>query len=263
MQTQAWQKCRYSMYTVRSYVCWLYERGTPTKTECCCMHSSAAREEGGENRHNCEYVTLSRQTSSTRIAKHRSFIKLKFLQNFCSSCKTLADQVARNPRFYCIRHIWRVWKRFHPIRIPGFGKTRWVQSNWRNWEHHSGSCFRTFSVRGFRNFQYVYGFCSLFYGSYGIGVLYGALVVSNAPAGVSYIVCLLQLVAPTHLIYHTYQWGFDRSLKGWNCTARLGVLLRQHKFPFSSVATVLGLLGKPVNSEIRCFGEKSATTVSA
>src|SRR5215467_14015711 len=37
---------------------------------------------------------------STRIAKHRSFIKLKFLQNFCSSCKTLADQVARNPRFY-------------------------------------------------------------------------------------------------------------------------------------------------------------------
>ena len=50
---------------------------------------------------NCEYVILSRQTSSTRIAKHRSFIKLKFLQKFCSSCKTLADQVARNPRFYC------------------------------------------------------------------------------------------------------------------------------------------------------------------
>jgi hypothetical protein len=74
----------------------------PTKTECCCTHSSAAREEGGENWFNCEYVTLSRQTSSTRIAKHRSFIKLKFLQNFCSSCTTLADQVARNPRFYCI-----------------------------------------------------------------------------------------------------------------------------------------------------------------
>jgi hypothetical protein len=50
----------------------------------------------------CEYVTLRKQTSSTRIAKHRSFIKLKFIQNFCSSCKTLADQVARNPRFYCI-----------------------------------------------------------------------------------------------------------------------------------------------------------------
>jgi hypothetical protein len=54
-----------------------------------------------ENRLNFEYVTLIRQTSSTRIAKHRSFIKLKFLQNFCSSCKTLADQVALNPRFYC------------------------------------------------------------------------------------------------------------------------------------------------------------------
>ena len=90
------------MYTVRSYVYSLYERGTPTKTECCCTHSSDAREEGGEKRLNCEYVTLSRQTSSTRIAKHRSFIKLKFLQNFCSSCKTLADQVARNLRFYCI-----------------------------------------------------------------------------------------------------------------------------------------------------------------
>jgi hypothetical protein len=54
-----------------------------------------------QNRLNCEYMTLSRQASSTCIAKHRSFIKLKFLQNFCSSCKTLADQVARNPRFYC------------------------------------------------------------------------------------------------------------------------------------------------------------------
>jgi hypothetical protein len=50
-----------------------------------------------QNRLNCEYVTLSRQTSSTRTAKHRSFIKLKFLKNFCSSCKTLADQVARRP----------------------------------------------------------------------------------------------------------------------------------------------------------------------
>jgi hypothetical protein len=68
-------------------------RATLTKTlsnDCCFW----------ENRLNCEYVTLIRQTSSTRIAKHRSFFKLKFLQNFCSSCKTLADQVARNPRFY-------------------------------------------------------------------------------------------------------------------------------------------------------------------
>jgi hypothetical protein len=62
-----------------------------------------------ENRLNCEYVTLSRQTSSNRIAKHRSFIKLKFLQNFCSSCKTLADQVARNPRFYCTHKTDILW----------------------------------------------------------------------------------------------------------------------------------------------------------
>jgi hypothetical protein len=61
-----------------------------------------------ENRLNCEYVTLSRQTSSTRIAKHRSFIKIKFLQNFCSSCKTLVDQVARNSRFYYILH-WHIY----------------------------------------------------------------------------------------------------------------------------------------------------------
>jgi hypothetical protein len=59
------------------------------------------RREGGENQLNCEYVTLSRQTSSTHIAKHCSFIKSKFLQNFCSSCKTLANQVTRNPRFNC------------------------------------------------------------------------------------------------------------------------------------------------------------------
>jgi hypothetical protein len=104
--------------TVRSYVCWMYERGTPTKTECCCTNSSAAREEGGENQLNCEYVTLRRQTSSTRIAKHRSFIKLKFLQNFCSSCKTLADQVARNPRVYCTG---KNGLRLCVDRIPRFG----------------------------------------------------------------------------------------------------------------------------------------------
>jgi hypothetical protein len=66
-----------------------------------------------QNRLNCEYVTHSRQISSTRIAKHRSFIKLKFLQNFCSSCKTLADQVARNPRFYCTMYVHRNGEDFH------------------------------------------------------------------------------------------------------------------------------------------------------
>jgi hypothetical protein len=108
------------MYTVRSYVCWLYERGMPTKTECCCTHNSAAREEGGENWLNCEYVTFSRQTSSTRIAKHRPFIKLKFL--LCSSCKTLADQVARNPRFYytSIKLNCICWSSTHCINLLNF-----------------------------------------------------------------------------------------------------------------------------------------------
>jgi hypothetical protein len=61
-------------------------------------------------------VTLSRQTSSTRIAKHRSFIELKFLQNFCSSCKTLADQVARNPRFCCT---WKVARCLFSLSADG------------------------------------------------------------------------------------------------------------------------------------------------
>jgi hypothetical protein len=58
-----------------------------------------------ENRLNCEYVTLSRQTSSTRIAKHRSFIKLKYLQNFCSSCKTLAGCSQSKVLLYLYIHI--------------------------------------------------------------------------------------------------------------------------------------------------------------
>lgn len=51
----------------------------------------------------------------------------------------------------------------------------------------------------------MYGFCSLFYCSDGIGLVYGVLVASNAPAGVHYIVCLLELVAHTHFINHAYQ----------------------------------------------------------
>jgi hypothetical protein len=47
----------------------------------------------------CDHVTLIRQ--STRIARHRSYIKLKFIKNFCLSCKTLANQVARNPGYHC------------------------------------------------------------------------------------------------------------------------------------------------------------------
>jgi hypothetical protein len=40
--------------------------------------------------------------NSTRIVRHRSFIKLIFIKNFCSSCKTLADQATRNPMYHCI-----------------------------------------------------------------------------------------------------------------------------------------------------------------
>ena len=38
---------------------------------------------------------------TTRISRHCSFIKLKFIRNICSSCGTLTEQVTHNPRFYC------------------------------------------------------------------------------------------------------------------------------------------------------------------
>jgi hypothetical protein len=38
----------------------------------------------------CDHMTLGRQ--STRIARHRSYIKLKCIKNVCSSCKLLAVQ---------------------------------------------------------------------------------------------------------------------------------------------------------------------------
>jgi hypothetical protein len=46
----------------------------------------------------CDYVT---RIGNTRIARHCSFIKLKFIKYCCSSCKMLADQVTRNPRYHC------------------------------------------------------------------------------------------------------------------------------------------------------------------
>jgi hypothetical protein len=42
------------------------------------------------------------QQKSTCIARHRSFISLKVINKFYSSCKTLANQVTRNPRYHCI-----------------------------------------------------------------------------------------------------------------------------------------------------------------
>jgi hypothetical protein len=44
----------------------------------------------------CDHMTLSRQ--STRIARYRSYIKLKFIKHFCSSCKALAKQVTRKSK---------------------------------------------------------------------------------------------------------------------------------------------------------------------
>jgi hypothetical protein len=57
--------------------------------------------------HNPERLVITwhwqtKRIANTRIARPRSFIKLKFINNFCSSCKTLADQVTRNPRYHCI-----------------------------------------------------------------------------------------------------------------------------------------------------------------
>ena len=39
---------------------------------------------------------------TTCIARHRSFVKLKFTRNACSFWGTLTEQVTCNPRFYCV-----------------------------------------------------------------------------------------------------------------------------------------------------------------
>ena len=46
---------------------------------------------------------------TTRIARHCSFIKLKFTRNVPSSCGTPAEQVPCNPRLY---YIWKILKEF-------------------------------------------------------------------------------------------------------------------------------------------------------
>ena len=43
------------------------------------------------------------RSRTTRIARHGSFIKLKFIRNVCLPRGTLAEQVTRNPRFYHIK----------------------------------------------------------------------------------------------------------------------------------------------------------------
>ena len=49
-----------------------------------------------------DVITWRPVSPTAHIARHRSFIKLKFIGNACSSCGTLAEQVTRDPRFYCI-----------------------------------------------------------------------------------------------------------------------------------------------------------------
>ena len=51
------------------------------------------------------------------IARHHSFVKLKSIGNYCSSCGTLSEQITHNPRFYCIS----VHSEFH-LRSPKLTK---------------------------------------------------------------------------------------------------------------------------------------------
>jgi hypothetical protein len=59
-----------------------------------CRLRPSMRDDYPQTRAACDHVT--------RIARHHSFIKLKFIKNFCSSCKTLTDQITRNPRYPCM-----------------------------------------------------------------------------------------------------------------------------------------------------------------
>ena len=43
---------------------------------------------------------------TTRITRHHSFSKFKFIRNVCSSCGTLTEQVTPNPRFYWNLGLW-------------------------------------------------------------------------------------------------------------------------------------------------------------
>jgi hypothetical protein len=48
----------------------------------------------------CDHVTLADKLLVS--LRNPSYIKLKFIKNVCSSCKTLEDQVTRNPRYHCM-----------------------------------------------------------------------------------------------------------------------------------------------------------------
>jgi hypothetical protein len=82
--THTWSQCYHE--------CWLYEWGMPTETE----HARRLP----TTRAACDHMTLDRR--STHIARHRSYIELKFIKHFCLSCKILANKVTRNSRYHCI-----------------------------------------------------------------------------------------------------------------------------------------------------------------
>jgi hypothetical protein len=49
----------------------------------------------------CDHVKLGKKI--TRIARHRSYIKLKFIKHFCSSWESTP-----NPRYHCIFQIYSI-----------------------------------------------------------------------------------------------------------------------------------------------------------
>ena len=71
-------------------------------------HNPAARERKRERHRETERRTIGSvvimwcwAACTIPIARHSSFIKLKFIRNVCSSWGTLSEQVTCNPRFYC------------------------------------------------------------------------------------------------------------------------------------------------------------------
>jgi hypothetical protein len=55
-----------------------------------CRLRLSMRDDYPQSRAACDHVTLGRQ--NIRIARHRSYIKLKLIKNFCSSCKASYSQ---------------------------------------------------------------------------------------------------------------------------------------------------------------------------
>ena len=70
-------------------------RGSPTIQQC-------EREREKERTIGSVVIMWHSASPTTLTARRRSFIKLKFIRNVCSSWWTLREQVTHNPRVYCI-----------------------------------------------------------------------------------------------------------------------------------------------------------------